>query len=124
MKAFNLKEAKAGKPVCTRDGIKARIICFDLKNEKYPIVAAVGDDSSEIILCYTIKGEIVRGVYKSSKDLMMLPEKKEGWVNIVRGNDGKSYMGRGIFQSKEEAENTIKAFSDNLIDTIKICWEE
>ena len=33
-------------------------------------------------------------------------------------------MGRGIFQSKEEAKNAIKAFNDNLIDTIKIGWEE
>jgi len=28
-------------------------------------------------------------------------------------------MGRGIFQSKEEAEDAIKAFSSKLIDTIK-----
>ena len=48
-KKFNLKEfdievAKAGKPVCTRDGSKARIICFDKKcraieEEEFPIVA-------------------------------------------------------------------------------------
>ena len=29
LKPFDLKAAKSGKPVCTRDGRKARIICFD-----------------------------------------------------------------------------------------------
>lgn len=73
LKPFDLEAAKAGKPVCMRDGRKARIICFDLKNEEYPIVAAIGNDSSETLLCYTINGEIVKGNYKSDKDLMMLP---------------------------------------------------
>lgn len=40
-KPFDLEQAKAGKPVCTRDGRKARIICFDLKNGNHPIVAAI-----------------------------------------------------------------------------------
>lgn len=31
MKEFDLEKAKAGHPVCTRNGNKARIICFDRK---------------------------------------------------------------------------------------------
>ena len=31
LKEFDIEAAKAGKPVCTRDGGKARIICFDKK---------------------------------------------------------------------------------------------
>ena len=114
LKSFSLEAAKQGKPVCTRDGRKARIICFDLKNEEYPIVAAIGNDSSETLLCYTINGEIVRGNYKSDKDLMMLPEKKEGWVNVYKER---------IYSTKEEA---IEATYDGAtyIDTVKVCWEE
>lgn len=41
LKEFNIKAAKAGKPVCTRDGRKVRILCYDLKGAKYPIVAAI-----------------------------------------------------------------------------------
>ena len=45
LKPFNLEEAKQGKPVCTMDGRKARIICFDrrlfYKNVSYPILALV-----------------------------------------------------------------------------------
>ena len=42
LRPFDLEAAKAGKPVCTRDGRKARIICFDAKCNK-PIVALIYD---------------------------------------------------------------------------------
>lgn len=110
LKPFNLEAAKQGKPVCTRDGRKARIICFDLKNEEYPIVAAIGNDSSETLLCYTINGEIVKGNYKSDKDLMMLPEKRKGWINIHQYD---------VYKTKEEAE--AKVFDKaNYLTTIEI----
>jgi hypothetical protein len=42
LKPFDLEAAKAGKPVCTRDGRKARIICFNAKTLcDYPIIALV-----------------------------------------------------------------------------------
>lgn len=110
LKEFDLEAAKAGKPVCTRDGRKARIICFDLKNEEYPIVAAIGNDSSETLLCYTINGEIVKGNYKSDKDLMMLPDKRKGWINIHQYD---------VYKTKEEAE--AKVFDKaNYLTTIEI----
>lgn len=59
MEPFNLEEAKAGKPVCTRDGRNARIICYDYKNDVYPIIALVETDGSESIFSCTIKGEYV-----------------------------------------------------------------
>lgn len=40
-KPFDLAQAKAGKPVITRDGSPARIVCFDRKS-KYPIFGFVG----------------------------------------------------------------------------------
>lgn len=113
---FNLELAKAGKPVCTRDGRKARVICFDLKDEPYPIVAAVGNDSSETLLCYTTNGEIVAG-NKCDKDLMMLSEKKEGWINVYALNT--------CYSSKEEAEENIdRDYEDEYVRTVKISWEE
>lgn len=131
LKPFDIQKAREGKPVCTRDGHKARIICFDYNGETgdYPIVALVyynkGNKCYERVLKYTSDGLFNKyGDYQHDDDLMMSPEKKEGWANIVRGSDGRPHMGRGIFQSKEEAENAIKAFSDNLIDTVKISWGE
>ena len=122
LKPFDIQKAREGKPVCTRDGRKVRIICFDAKGDPCPIIALVEENGIESAYHYDKNGQ--NAYNKSKLDLMMLPEKKEGWVNIVRGSNGSPHMGRGIFQSKEEAENTIKAFSDNLIDTVKISWEE
>ena len=113
LKPFDIQKAREGKPVCTRDGRKARIICFDLKNDEYPIVAAVENDSSETLFSYTTNGEIADGI-ESDKDLMMLPEKKEGWVNVYKER---------CYESKEEAIRHI-APGTHYIGTIKVEWEE
>lgn len=127
LKPFDLEAAKAGKPVCTRDGLKARILCFDLKNEGgYPIVAAIGNDSHETLLNYTINGEIVKGACNGQKDLMMLSEKKEGYVNLYP-NCNDNYTARlgnnVIYKDKEFAEDMAKE-DPNYIKTVKVQWEE
>ena len=112
LKPFNLQKAREGKPVCTRDGRKARILCFDLKNNVCPIVAAVEENNMEVLYQYDTKG---LNFYKKSEiDLMMLPEKKEGWINVYKER---------IYSTKEEA---IEATHDGVtyIDTVKISWEE
>ena len=117
LKPFNLKAAKEGKPVCTRDGRKARIICFDRKfyhdGYNYPIVAMVNHNDNELVHAYTQDGLLV-GNMEGELDLMMLPEKKEGWVNVYKER---------IYSTKEEA---IEATYDGVtyVDTVKVCWEE
>lgn len=74
LKPFDLEAAKQGKPVCTRDGRKARIICFDAKDNK-PIVALIYDCKKEIVLQYLENGRSFVDEI-SNYDLMMLPEKK------------------------------------------------
>lgn len=46
MKDFDLVAAKRGAAVCTRDGRQARIICFDVDNPLFSIVAMVRDSVS------------------------------------------------------------------------------
>ena len=104
LKPFNLEAAKAGKPVCTRDGHKARIICFDYKGDgnAYPILALISTSNlsgvpSEIISKYTKDGKYAKyNNVENNEDLMMLPEKKEGWINVKKD--------ASLFKSKEEAE--------------------
>ena len=123
LKPFDIQKAREGKPVCTRDGRKARIICFDFQSiENTPIVAAVQvTDKQEVIANYYEDGRrFVDGI--SELDLMVLPEKKEGWVNVYKGFDGVT-LSQYPYTSKDEA---IKE-SDILfgrIDTIKVSWEE
>ena len=126
LKPFDLQKAKQGKPVCTRDGRKARIICFDRisGDDVYKIVACVTafDGDFEEVLSYRIDGYIVDSQNPKDEDLMMLPEKKEGWVNVYKGIDGVTFS-KYPYTSKDEA---IKE-SDILfgrIDTIKVSWEE
>ena len=82
LKPFDLEAAKAGKPVCTRDGRKVRIICFDAECNK-PIVALIYDCNKETVFQYLKSGRFF--VDQIDKyDLMMLPRKKEGWLNIYK----------------------------------------
>lgn len=118
MKEFDINLAKAGKPVCTRDGRKERIICFDVKGDK-PIIALIEakgnhDSLIEIVEGYFINGHSVFEGGETGLDLMMLPEKKEGWVNIYRNQ---------IHDTLESAEEG-RLGSSKYIKTIKVEWEE
>lgn len=124
LRPFNLEEAKAGKTVCTRDGRKVRIICYDYNNHPmYPIIALIknefGDDITEEIKTYTREG-VFDITEKSKNDLMMIPEKCEGWVNIYK-DKGKTRFGT-IFESPQQAYNARQV--DGYITTTKIEWEE
>lgn len=124
LKPFDLEKAKAGKPVCTRDGRKARIICFDAKGDK-PIIALVEMGTAETPNNYPIDGKAV-SAKETSCDLMMLPEKHEGWVNICKDvkDDDRVVLGR-IFESREDA---VESAPNNdryiTIATVRIEWEE
>ena len=113
LKPFNLEAAKAGRPVCTRDGRKARIICFDAKGDK-PIIALIEMGVAETPNNYPIDGK-ANSTKETPCDLMMLPEKKEGWVNV--------YNDSIIYDTKEEALNRRSEFR-GYIDTVKVSWEE
>lgn len=76
LKPFDIEAAKAGKPVCTRDGRKARIICFDLNNKNFPIVAIINCDTEENAYQYDNNG--VCDEHDNNLNLMMSSEKKEG----------------------------------------------
>ena len=125
IKPFDLEAARRGKPVCTRDGRKARIICFDrINGDYYKIVACVTafDGDFEEVLSYGIDGYIVDSQNPKDEDLMMLPEKKIGWINIYKGNKLDADC---IYPTLENAlENILQPMLDNYIDTIKVEWEE
>lgn len=125
-KPFDLEAAKKGKPVCTRDGRKARIVCFDreylYEEQNYSIVALIKSPYGEAIYSYTKDG-----LYNSNtthdNDLMMLCEKKEGWVNLWRHESGTVHPDGNVYSSKEEAVK-IGSRDYNYIATVKIEWYE
>lgn len=87
LKSFNLEEAKAGKPVCTRDGRNARILGFDAKGRK-PISALVEsrDGKDEEIVSYTNEGKFyIDCTWSNDLDLVMCQEKG---IWVARDRDG------------------------------------
>ena len=115
LKPFDIQKAREGKPVCTRDGRKARIIAFDANGSK-PIVALVTecDNEEEIPYKYHYDGSYNCQSIPSDNDLMMLPEKKEGWIVIHK---------EAIYD-KETAEKIARETTSNVIKIQKIEWEE
>lgn len=76
MKPFNLEEAKAGKPIYTRDGRRVEIISFENpSNNNYPILAKVffGKDDYEEFT-FTESGTFFVADKESEADLMMTEE--------------------------------------------------
>ena len=129
LKSFNIDEAKAGKPVYTRDGRKVRIICFDRKGDT-PIVALIEPvDGIENLQCFYNDGKCFNDS-TSDIDLMMLPEKKEGWVNVYKReneyiceNECNVSIGIAVYKSEGEAKRNINK-NEIYVNTIKITWEE
>ena len=115
LKPFDLEAAKAGKLICTRDGRKARIICFDrINGDYYKIVACVTafDGNFEEVLFYGIDGYIVDSQNPKDEDLMIRLEKKEGWILLRK--DGC------MFDNEEVAK---KNCTDDYF-VAKVEWEE
>lgn len=133
LKPFDLEAAKAGKPVCTRDGRKARIICFDAKRKDGKNIMALIPSKEypgfEDLVAYPNNGNY-HGGHENDGDLMMLPEKKEGLVNIYNRNRPRTssencyiMTGVSVFETKEGAISYIDKDKE-YIDTVKIEWEE
>lgn len=123
MNPFDLEAARSGKPVCTRDGHKARIICFDVKDADYPIIALVEKEDIEVPISYSKDGKFLINIERKDLDLMMLPEKHEGWVNVYKSHDSRyaGYASVEIYKTKEQA---IKEVNGDIFATVKIEWEE
>lgn len=120
LKPFDVQKARAGKPVCTRDGRKARIICFDTKGDVCPIIALVEENGIESAYHYDKNG---KNAYKKSElDLMMFPEKKEGWVNVYKECDGEYYVEKVVYKIKGHAVEN--ASSQNYVGTVRIEFYE
>ena len=126
LKEFDLEAAKAGKPVCTRDGRKARTVCFDAKLDK-PIVALIEKRKGgtlEVITQYFIDGAY-NDSHETHNDLMMLPEKYEAWVNLYESDNTKFAATIGsAYAYKTEKEAKCEADPDTVLATVRIEWEE
>jgi hypothetical protein len=70
MRVFDLEAAKAGAPVCTREGVSARIICTDRHGCSGRIIALLDRGGREGIEFYYEDGRF-GGYGNNERDLMM-----------------------------------------------------
>lgn len=130
MKPFNLEEAKAGKPVCTRDGKEAKILDFDFytpdyqdytKPNHFMVVKIKKRPDDEIIELYRLNGFVNQDGTESWDDLMMKTEKHEGWGWVSRCNNCVSIFAQ-IYKTEEEALSHKPDRCKSFLAEIK--WEE
>ena len=130
MKPFNLEEAKAGKPVCTRDGEQVEILYWNLKSNNWkPIVAIIkgkdgGDDKLYTFAC---DGKLT-DCCETSCDLMMESVHHEGWVALLKEGEGELIPSL-VYNTKEELEKYLDdeirpETLEKLVSITKIEWEE
>lgn len=122
MKQFSLEEylKNPSRKVVTRDGRNVRILCTDRRDADYPIVDLIESTYTEAINFHTKDGKYFLKD-TSNCDLFFAPEKREGWVNMFKGNG--YYYGGYVFESEEEAKGEGMDDSD-YVTTVKIEWEE
>lgn len=122
MKPFNIKEylENPNREVVTREGNSVRILCTDLNDSNYPVVAVINKWHVDK---FTADG-IFQAGEETKYDLFFATKKREGWVNIFKGANGNTCVGDSrIFKSEEDAKEgglTWKTY----IGTAKIEWEE
>lgn len=124
MKAFDIKLAKAGHKVQTRDGRPARIVCYDLKMsiDTSCMLVLVEDANREYPYKYTLGGSCME-YDKKDLDLVMIPEIKEGWINIYKNNYSNTLASTSENIYKTEHEALANRRTEDYITTIKIEFE-
>ncbi len=124
MKEFDYEKAKAGAPVCTREGRPVRIVCWDALNVvfdvKYPIIGLIEERDVEYPATYTIDGH-ARSDREDPDDLMMASVKHEGYVLI--DPEGPHCIAH-IYNSKEEAEEDAEREIIAYSAIAHIEWED
>lgn len=98
MKDFDLKAAKAGAAVCTRNGVHVEIILYNGRTDGFPILAYVG--SSARVRSFMDNGQY-RLKYKSESDLMMRDDNYA--EKLARGE-----YGNHIVDTNEKVSPTCK----------------
>lgn len=126
MKQFSLEEylKNLKRKVITRNGEDVRIICTDKKEAVRPLIALITkDDGTEYLQTYLPDGRISEAI-NYSDDLFFVPEKKEGWINLLRSSCGEVFIGTNYPYKDEKTAKWEVSDRSNVVATCKITWEE
>lgn len=73
-RARRIQEGKEEGKIVTRNGCNARIVCWDMKNPKYPIVALYTKEEEEIDITTTLDGSFCLGKEEDIDLVLQVPE--------------------------------------------------
>lgn len=110
------------RPVQTREGHPLRVLCTDMIDAKWPVVALRLEGDQERIEHYQYDGSYL--AYSESQfDAINAPVKKHGWVNIYAPDSSRdgTWVANRIHGSEAEADRTK---SDGRVACVKIEWVE
>ena len=118
MKPFNLEEylKNPSRKVVTRDGQNVKIHCTNYIGAQHIIAQVEGKDYSS---SFYEDGRYANDRDESYLDLFFASEKKEGWINLYKSENGWS-LGANIWQTEAGAKKWVGA-PDHTV-TIKIEW--
>lgn len=125
MKQFDLEEYKKNpnRKVIARDGRSVRIICTDMIGTSYPVIAVYKvDPTHESCKSYTTDGKLYTEG-DTDCDLFFAPEKKEGWLNLYKDEDGRVAIGT-VYPIGSEKSAKMASEDKDYVATCKIEWEE
>lgn len=122
MKPFNLEEAKARKPVCTRDGRDVTILTFDAKREQC-ICGLIHNHAKEEdeLNSWNMLGEYsYQKKFETEADLFMKPEKKDGY-HFASDNFHNRYNSEYVITYQDWCKyfrkvNTTHDVDNNVLD--------
>lgn len=103
MKKFNLEDAVQGAKLFTRSMKPARLVCFDVQNPKFPLIALITEeDGTEVPVLLNNNGR-ASGTAQNTENDLFIDEAVHGFeVTLTRNSIGKSDFA--------DSEQTIKVF--------------
>lgn len=121
MKPFNIKEHLEHPEwkVVTREGEPVRILCTDLDDDDYPVVAAT---KNRYVNKYTADGLFHAGK-ENEYDLFFYFKKIEAWTLFVKCA-GNFVLGSIFYDTIEEARRVQESDADRYGPIVKVEWEE
>lgn len=125
MKPFSLEEylKNPSRKVITRDGRSVRIVCTDVMGAFYPVLAVYKKDPThESWNSYTTDGKLYTEGDTDS-DLFFAPQKKEGWLNLYKNEDGRVGIST-VYPIESEKKAKMASEDKDYVATCKIEWEE
>lgn len=125
MRQFDLDKylKNPNRKIVTRDGRSVRIVCTDIMGAIYPVLAVCKmNPTHECCNSYTTDGRLYTEG-DTDCDLFFAPEKKEGWLNLYKDENGRVAIGT-VYPIESEKDARMASEDKDYVATCKITWEE